>query len=124
MSIAGMPASLPAALNDRDDQFAVLIAQRNLRSQQVRSAHVAAAQVRAVTAPAIDAEQRLPACDLRGIARRTLLPGNKSSHFMSGGCICSSRVRRLVTLRRRRLSRGGHGRRRLLRLSAIRYHNQ
>ena len=39
-----------AALNDRDDQLAVRVAQRDLRAKQVRSADVAAAQVRAMTA--------------------------------------------------------------------------
>ena len=77
---------LTAALNDRDDRLAVAVAQGNLRSQQVGSANVAASQVRAVTAGATDAVQRLPARDLRRVARRPLLSGNEPSAAPSALC--------------------------------------
>ena len=63
IGIAGMPDVLPAAVDDRDDHFAVLVAERDLRTQQIRAAHVAAAQVGAVAAGATDAVKRLAAFD-------------------------------------------------------------
>ena len=62
-----------AAADDRQDQFALLIVEHELRSKQVRSAQLAAAQVDAVAGAAGDRIERLPALDERRIARRTLL---------------------------------------------------
>jgi hypothetical protein len=47
--------ALAAALNDGENQFAILIAQGELRPQQVGSAQIAATEVRTVTAGAVDA---------------------------------------------------------------------
>ena len=77
--MAGMPWVLPAALNDGDNQFALLIAESNLRPEQVGSAEVAAAEIGAVAAVAIDSVQGFAARDLRGVAWRPLLSGNESA---------------------------------------------
>src|SRR5205085_10862133 len=69
---------LPAALDDGNNQFAIAIAQRHLRSQQVGPTEIASSQICAVAACATDAVQCFPACDLHGVARRPLLPRNKS----------------------------------------------
>ncbi len=77
--MAGMPASLPAALNDGDDEFAIAIAEGDLRAQEVGTADVAAAEIGAVAAGAADAVQRLAARDLHGVAGRPLLAGHEAS---------------------------------------------
>ena len=51
----------------------MLIGKDDLRSQQVRSALVAAAQVRAVAGGAMHAEERAAAGNHRGVAWRALL---------------------------------------------------
>ena len=87
--MAGMPASLPAALNDGDDQFAIAVAEGDLRTQEVGPADVTAAEVRAVAAGATDAVERLAARDLHGVAGRPLLARHEASGAASARC-CSS----------------------------------
>jgi hypothetical protein len=65
--------ALTAVANDRQHILAVLIREDDLRSQQVRSALVAAAQIRAVAGGAVHAEERAAAGDHRGVAWRALL---------------------------------------------------
>ena len=60
---------LPAVLDDGLDQLAVLIVQHELRAQQVRPAHVAAAEVGAVAGTAGGGINLLAAGDHRRIAR-------------------------------------------------------
>ena len=57
-------------------ELAVLVVQRELRAEQVGPAHVAAAQVHAVTGAAVDAVERLAARDERGVAGRRCCAGN------------------------------------------------
>src|SRR5579863_6734940 len=75
----GHPRVLTGALDDGDNQFAILVAESHLRAQQVGTAQIAASQIRAVTTGATYAVQRLAALNLHGVARRTLLAGNQSS---------------------------------------------
>src|SRR5262249_54200950 len=67
-----------AAFNDRHDQFAILVAERDLGPQQVRSSDIAASQIGAVTARAVDSVQRFAARNLLRVARRPLLPWDKT----------------------------------------------
>jgi hypothetical protein len=60
-------------LNDRKNQFAILIVEHELGAKQVRTAHVAASQVGAVARSTRHAIQVLSTLDLRRIARRSLL---------------------------------------------------
>ncbi len=76
---------LTAALDDGNDQFAILVAQRDLGAEQVGSAHIAAAEIGAMTAGTTDAVQRLAASDLRGVARRPLLSRNESTGTAATG---------------------------------------
>lgn len=68
---------LPAAMNNRHDQFAVQVAECDLRSQKIRATEISAAQIRAMTTPAVYTEQQFAARYLRRIFRRTLLSGNE-----------------------------------------------
>ena len=95
--MAGMPASLPAALDDGQNQFAILVAEGHLRAQQVGSAQVAAAEVRAVATRAADAIQRFAARDLGRVAGRPLLAGNQSTRAAPS---CSASALRRCFLRR------------------------
>ena len=65
----------PAAADDRQQQFAVLVVQHDVGSQQIRSAHVAAAKVRAVAGAARDAVDLLAALDHGRVVGRPQLRG-------------------------------------------------
>src|SRR5262249_45190251 len=54
---------LPGSVNDRSDQFAVLVAHRKLRTHEIRSAQIPAAQVTAVAWNAVHAEDGFAARD-------------------------------------------------------------
>ena len=77
--MAGIPELCRLPLNDGNDQFAIAIAERHLRPQQIRSAHVPAAQVRAMAGSAGDAVKLVPAFDLSRVAGRPLLSRNESA---------------------------------------------
>ena len=61
--------------DDGTDQLAILVAEHDLRAEQIRSALIAAAQVDSVAARAVDLIQGLAARDERRVAGRALLRG-------------------------------------------------
>jgi len=67
MLMGGHPGRLPRALNNRENQFAILIAQHNLRAQKIRAAEIAAPQIGAMAALATDAVKCFAALYQRGI---------------------------------------------------------
>jgi hypothetical protein len=68
-------ATLTTAGDDGHNLFAVLIQEGGLGAEQIRTTHVAAAQVGAVATRAADSVDGLPSRDLHRVARWTLLPG-------------------------------------------------
>jgi hypothetical protein len=79
-----------------------VIAQRHLRSQQIRSAHIAAAQVGTVAASAVDAIQSLAAFDLRRVFGTPLLAGHKTAAATPTPAPARRRFAGLTGSRRRR----------------------
>ena len=75
--MAGMPELCRLPWMIGSDLFAVLVAERDLGAEQIRSADVAAAQVGAVAAGAADAVERLAAFDLAGSSGGRCCPGTK-----------------------------------------------
>jgi len=69
----------------------VLICKRDGRTQEVGAAHVAAAQILAVTAAAVDFEESLAALDHGGIFFGALLAGDEAAGAFwrggRGGCL-------------------------------------
>ena len=65
--------ALTAVADDRQHVLAMLIGEDGLRSQQIRSALVAAAHIGAVAGGAVHAEERAAAGDQHGVAWRALL---------------------------------------------------
>src|SRR4029453_11496846 len=106
---------LTAAMNDRHDQLTLFVAQDDLRPKQIGTTLIAAAEVDAVTALAIDAVQRLAARDDRRVARRPLLRRKRRAALAATAARLRStrsaaaaaatfalrrRLRRVATLRR------------------------
>ena len=77
--MAGIPPTLPAALDDRNDLLAVPVAERHLGAEQIRAADVAPAQVGAMAAGTADAVERLAALDPRRVFGRALLSRNEAA---------------------------------------------
>lgn len=75
---------LTRALDDGQDFLAVLIGERDLRAEQVGSAHIAATKVGSVTDGAIDSINGFAARDFSGIFRGAVLSGDESTDAMRG----------------------------------------
>src|SRR5579871_5169068 len=101
----GHACVLPATLNNRNNQFALQVAKRDLRAQKVWAAQVAAPQVDAMAAYAVDRVQRLSVSDLRGVAGWPLLTRYESAKPACGGLWTGSGGRRRC-LRQRPIRRG------------------
>ena len=71
--------ALTASLNNGEDQFALLIAQRDLGAQKIRAAHVSTAEIRSVADGAVDAVKGFSTLDLNGIAGLSVLPGDEAA---------------------------------------------
>jgi hypothetical protein len=78
-------------LDYRYDLFAVLIAEGELRAEQVGSAHVAAAEVGAVAAAAGDAIDAVAAGDFGRVAWRSLLSGDEATHSAGRWRLCGQK---------------------------------
>ena len=91
----------PSALDDRNDRFAILVGQHQLRPEKVRPAQLTATGVHAVAGAAGHRVQRPAALDDRWIARRPLLleKDRRTAALASaagwGGCRWCRRSRRL-----------------------------
>jgi hypothetical protein len=70
---------LTTAAHDGHDQLGIFVIEDDLRSQEIRSALIAAAEVDAVTALAVDLVKTLAARDNRRVGRGTLLRGKTLS---------------------------------------------
>jgi len=67
--------------------FAVLIQERGLGAEQIRTTHVAATQVGAMAARATDPVEGLPTRDFHRVARWTLLPGYEAPGASSSAAL-------------------------------------
>jgi hypothetical protein len=75
----GHAAILTAALEDGDDLLAIHVRQERLRTEKIGTAHIAAAEVGAVAAVALDAVEGFAALDSGGVAGFTLLARNETA---------------------------------------------
>jgi hypothetical protein len=97
-----------AAQNYRHNHLAFFVGERDLAAQQVRTAHVAATEIRSVASAATDAVQRFAALDLRGVGRRPRLAGNKSplSFGTAPAAACGTLRRLLLSIHTRSYNQG------------------
>jgi hypothetical protein len=75
--------------------FAVLIQERGLGAEQIRTTDVTATQVGAMATRATDPVDRLSARDLSGVSRWTLLPGYEATGSTPSAPLASLGGRRL-----------------------------